>query len=64
MASGKRFQEKTVVVLPVSCFSELGERKEAGRRVAPKSAWAVENFGCFVVDFYMLVQIEEPSMLC
>lgn len=47
----------------MSCFSELGERKGAGKRVAPKSVWTAENFVCFIDDFYVLLQIDEPGML-
>lgn len=64
VAPGKRYRESMAEVLPVSRFSELGERKGAAKRVAPKSARAAENFGCFVGDFYMLVQIDEPSTPC
>jgi len=64
VGSGRRYWGCLVEVSPVPCSSEPGERKEAGKRVAPRSAWAAATFGCFVGDFYMLVQTEEPSMLC
>lgn len=64
VAAGKRHWESTAEVLPASPSCALGEREGVGKRVAPKSGWAAENFGCFIGDFYTLVQIDEPSMPC
>lgn len=64
VAFGKRYLESMEEILPVSHFLKLGERKEAGMKVALRSAWAAENFDCFIGDFYMLVQIDESRILC